>query len=88
MTNEQMKAGRFLKLAKARRMFRFITSNLEAGNSVSLTTATRSTNYKAKHKDMFKLAGASVYVQRGKNWDCIDYCRVTAFGDEAKLVKV
>ena len=86
MTNEQMKAGRFLKLHKARRMFRFIVANLEAGNSVSLTTYTRSVNYKAKHKAMFKLAGSSVYVQRGKNWDCIDLCRVTAFGDADKLV--
>lgn len=85
MTNEQMKAGRFLKMAKARRMFRFIISNLAAGNSVSLTTATRSTNYKAKHIDMFRLAGGSVYVQRGKNWDCINGVRVTAFGDVANL---
>jgi hypothetical protein len=86
MTNEQMKAGRFLKMHKARRMFRFIVANLEAGNSVSLTTYTRSVNYKAKHKDMFKLAGSSVYVQRGKHWDCIDLCRVTTFGDADKLV--
>lgn len=86
MTNEQMTAGRFLKIHKARRMFRFIVSNLEAGNSVSLTTATRSTNYKAKHVAMFKIKGADVFVQRGKSWDCINYTRVTAFGDADKLV--
>lgn len=85
MTNEQMKAGRFLKMQKARRMFRFIQTNLVAGNSVSVTTYTRSVNYKPKHKDMFKLSGSSVYVQRGKNWDCIDLCRITAFGDVANL---
>lgn len=88
MTNEQMKAGRFLKLAKARRMFRFITANLKAGNSVSLTTATRSTNYKAKHIDMFRLQGGDVLVQRGKSWDCINYVKVTAFGDADNLVAV
>lgn len=87
MTNEQMKAGRFLKLQKGRKMFRFILANLEAGNSVSLTTYTRSVNYKAKHKDMFKLgASGSVYVQRGKAWDCIDGSKITAFGDADKLV--
>jgi hypothetical protein len=87
MTNEQMKAGRFLKLAKGRRMFRFIVANLIAGNSVSVTTHTRSVNYKAKHVAMFKIgATGSVYVQRGKAWDCIDLCRITTFGDAAKLV--
>jgi hypothetical protein len=86
MTNAQMTAGRFLALHKARRMFRFIVSNLEAGNSVSLTTYTRSTNYKAKHKEMFKIVGKDVFVQRGKSWDCINGVKVTAFGDADKLV--
>ncbi len=85
MTNAQMTAGRFLALHKARRMFRFIMVNLEAGNSVSLTTYTRSTNYKVKHKGMFKIVGKDVFVQRGKSWDCINGCKVTAFGDVANL---
>jgi hypothetical protein len=81
MTNEQMKPGRILSLHKARRMFRFIVSNLDAGNSVSVTTYTRSVNYKSKHKAMFKIVGKDVFVQRGKSWDCINGCRITAFGD-------
>lgn len=85
MTNAQMTAGRFLALHKARRMFRFIIANLEAGNSVSLTTYTRSVNYKAKHVGMFKIVGRDVFVQRGKAWDCINGCRITAFGDAANL---
>lgn len=85
MTNEQMKPGRFLALHKARRMFRFIVRNLEAGNSVSVTTYTKSTNYKAKHKDMFKIVGKDVFVQRGKSWDCINGCKITAFGDASNL---
>lgn len=85
MTNDQMKAGRFLALHKARRMFRFIISNLEAGNSVSVTTYTKSVNYKPKHIAMFKIVGRDVYVQRGKSWDCINGCRITAFGDAANL---
>ncbi len=87
MTNAQMKAGRFLALHKARRMFCFIISNLDAGNSVSVTTYTRSVNYKTKHRAMFKIVGRDVFVQRGRSWDCINGCRITAFGaDAAKLV--
>ena len=85
MTNAQMTAGRFLALHKARRMFRFILTNLDAGNSVSVTTYTRSINYKAKHRAMFKLRGRDVLVQRGKSWDCINLCKITAFGDAANL---
>lgn len=85
MTNDQMKPGRFLALHKARRMFRFIMTNLEAGNSVSVTTYTRSVNYKPKHKTMFKIVGRDVLVQRGKAWDCINLCKITAFGDAANL---
>lgn len=86
MTNEQMIAGRFLALAKARRRYNFIVRNLAAGNSVSLTTQTRSTNYRPKHIDMFKIKGKDVFVQRGKSWDCINYVKVTAFGDNLVAV--
>lgn len=86
MTNIEMKAGRFLALHTARRMFRFIATNLDAGNSVSVTTYTRSVNYKAKHRAMFKIVGRDVLVQRGKAWDCINLCKITAFGDADKLV--
>lgn len=86
MTNAQMTIGRFLALHKARRMFRFILANLDAGNSVSVTTYTRSVNYKPKHRAMFKLRGRDVLVQRGKAWDCINLCKITAFGDVAALV--
>ena len=85
MTNEQMKAGRFLAIHKARRMFRFILANLDAGNSVSVTTCTRSVNYKPKHRAMFKIVGKDVLVRRGKSWDCINLCKITAFGDAANL---
>jgi hypothetical protein len=86
MNNEQMKAGRFLALHKARRMFRFITANLAAGNDIQLTTYTRSTVYKTKHAAMFKLSGRSVYVQRGKSWDCINSVHVRALGEVGKLI--
>jgi hypothetical protein len=87
MTNDQMKAGRFLKIHKGRRMFRFITANLNAGNSILVRTYTKATRYKAKHVDMFRLAkNGDVFVQRGKSWDCINGCGITAEGDVAKLI--
>jgi hypothetical protein len=86
MTNDQMNAGRFLALHKARRMFRFITANLAAGNTVQITTYTKSVCYKPAHKEMFKLRGRDVLVQRGKSWDCINLCHVRALGDVKKLV--
>lgn len=87
MTNEKMKAGRFIKLHKGRRMFRFITANLKAGNSIQITTYTKSVVYKAKHVDMFKLAAnGDVFVQRGKSWDCVNGCHIRALGDVKKLI--
>jgi hypothetical protein len=83
MTNEQMKAGRFLALHKARRRFNFIVANLKAGNTVALTTYTKSVRYTAKHIGMFKITGKDVWVQHGKSWDCINGVRVTVFADDA-----
>lgn len=86
MTNEQMIAGRFLALHKARRRFNFIVRNLAAGNKVQLTTHTRSVVYKPVHVEMFKIKGKDVFVQRGKSWDCINFTNVRAIGDN--LVQV
>ncbi len=46
------------------------------GGFVRVATYSRYTDYKVKHRDMFKMdARGSLYVQRGKNWDCVDYCK-------------
>jgi len=79
MTNDQMKAGRFLRFYKARRRINFIRENLAAGNIVQITTSLKAVRYNKKHIDMFKATKTGAYVQRGKAWDCIDYCDVRAF---------
>lgn len=43
------------------------------GNVVVVATYTRATYYNHKHRDSFKVAAGSLYVRRGKAWDCIDY---------------
>lgn len=73
MTNEQMKAGRFLRWHKARQKVAFIQQHLAAGRTVQITTATRAVRYKPAHVDCFKATKAGAYVQRGKSWDCIDF---------------
>lgn len=79
LTNDQMKPNRFARWAKARKRINFILENLEAGRTVQIATYTKAVRYTAKHKEMFKATKTGAYVQRGKNWDCIDGCNVQAF---------
>lgn len=74
MTNEQMKAGRFAKLAKGRRLLRRMETCWDAGGFVRIGTCTRYTDYKPKHRDMVLMGkSGSLYVKRGKATDCIDF---------------
>jgi hypothetical protein len=79
MTNEQMKAGRFLRWHKARAKVAFITAHLNAGHTVVVATMTKATRFDRRHLAMFKATKSGAYVQRGKAWDCIDYASVEAF---------
>jgi hypothetical protein len=79
MTNDQMKVGRFLRWHKARQRLAWIQARLAEGYTVQTSTYLRSVRYKAKHADMFKATKAGLFVQRGKNWDCIDFCKIEAF---------
>lgn len=74
LTNDQMKQGRFEKLAKGKKLYNAITNHLNNDGTVLICTYTKATKYQQKHINMFKLGkSGSVYVQRGKNWDCIDF---------------
>jgi hypothetical protein len=73
MTNAEMIPNRFLKVHQARSRYRSIVAHLQAGGSVQLVTYTRATQYGPKHLGFFKISGSSIYVQRGKSWDCIDF---------------
>lgn len=46
------------------------------GNKVMVATALRATVYSSKHVGMFKATANGLLVQRGKAWDCIDYCAI------------
>lgn len=75
MTNEQMKAGRFLKLAKGRKLFARMNACWDRGGFVRVGTATRYTDYKAKHRELVWMGkSGSLYVKRGKTSDCLDFC--------------
>jgi hypothetical protein len=49
---------------------------LAAGGRVVVGTMTKATVFNTKHVEMFKAAKSGAYVQRGKGWDCIDFCAV------------
>lgn len=76
LTNDQMKAGRFARWAKARAKVAAIRNALSAGNVVMICTATRAVQYGATHVDMFKATKTGAFVARGKNWDCIDFSTI------------
>ena len=75
MTNDQMKAGRFLKLAKGRKLFARMNAAWDRGGFVRVGTATRYTDYKPNTRDMITMGkSGSLYVARGKRLDCLDFC--------------
>lgn len=78
LTNDQMIPNRFARWARARKMVAFIASNLEAGRTVYIQTSTKITKCDKRHASMFKATRSGAFMQRGKNWDCIDYCKITA----------
>ncbi len=76
LPNSQMKAGRYLRWHRARRLVARIVQTVDAGGLVTLTTYTRQTRFDRRHRDMFRATRAGAYVQRGKSWDCIDFTAV------------
>lgn len=76
LTNDQMMiAGRFAKLARGRRLLRRMNTCWDAGGFVRIGTATRYTDYKAKHRDLITIDRVgSLYAARGRHRDCLDYC--------------
>ena len=59
---------------KHAKMFNDICEEILAGLSIQVSTHTTSKIY--KHISQFKLKSDGIYVQRGNNWDCINYCKV------------
>lgn len=73
-------------MTKGERMFHWINERIAEGRTVYVTTALKATkvsprtvaSFKKDGHEVFKLAGGSCYMARGKAWDCIDFCRITA----------
>lgn len=76
LTNEQMTANRYGRWARARKTLSMIQDTLRCGGYVVVATMTRAWQYDARSIDSFKATRSSVYVRRGKQWDCIDYCGI------------
>ena len=78
LPNSAMKPNRFLTMHVARKRIAWIKAQLGAGRDVYVSTYLRHTKYQPKHADMFKAFKNGAFVQRGKSWDCIDGCKITA----------
>ena len=78
LSNADMKPLRFLTMHKARKRVAWIKAQFASGKDVYISTYLKSTRYRPKHADMFRAGKTGAYVQRGKNWDCIDFCNLTA----------
>ncbi len=72
MSNDQMKANRFLKFARCRQIVAKIVAHLQAGGTVYIGTQTRATKFTKKHASMFKATKNGAFYQSGKKWLCFD----------------
>jgi hypothetical protein len=77
LTNSEMIPNRFARMATIRRLQRKIEDTFAQNGVVQVATQLRYTNYTAKHRECFKFGRFSAYVARGKNWDCIDFCKIS-----------
>ena len=77
MNYNDMKANRFGRWCEARKKLAEIIRALDSGKTVMVSTYTKATQYTAKHKSMFSASKTGLYVQHGKSWVCIDYCKIT-----------
>ena len=62
----------------AEKALSWIQARLSEGRTVFVTTYTRSTAFKAKHRDMFRVRGKSLEAQYGRQWLDIGGCKITA----------
>ena len=76
MTNAEMKPGRFAKAMKFKKIYAFIVRAIASGARIQITTYTQSRIYTSVSQ--FKLTMKGIYAQRGKNWDCIEFCNIRA----------
>ncbi len=75
LTNDQMKAGRILKLAKGRKLYRRMNECWDRGGFVRIGTATRYSDIKPSFRDRVQLGkSGSLYMTLRTRAECIDFC--------------
>lgn len=61
--------------------FEKIKTHLNAGRTVQFSTYMVALRVTKKHLDtgLIKLSGNNILIQRGKRWDCVNFCAVRIF---------
>ncbi len=73
MTNDEMKPGRFLRWARARKKVAAIQAHLLAGGEVVIANYCHATCLtKAAHAEFVKADKTGSYIRSGKKWLCFD----------------
>lgn len=70
----------------AQQKLEMIQSHINAGRTVFVSTALKSTritprtfaNWARLGHELFKVKGDTLYMARGRSFDCIDYCAIQA----------
>lgn len=64
----------------------WIRDHIDNGRTIVIATAFRAieiapktwARWEKSGAPLFKATAKSLYIARGKSWDCIDYCQITA----------
>lgn len=66
---------------RAELAYQWIIARLSEGRTVYITTHTRSTAFKAKHRDMIRVRNGCLEAQYGRQWVDIGFTKITASGE-------
>lgn len=77
LTDAEMTPRRFLIAMQNKQLYNRIMTDLSEGRVIQVTTYTHSKIY--TKPEQFKLGKTGVYAQRGKHWDCINYCSIRSY---------
>lgn len=79
LSNQQMKAGRFLRRQEGKRKLAWINEQFAKGLTVSIHSQTRVWVLHSKHAELVTIdAAGALFLQSGKSKFCVDYCGIRA----------
>ena len=79
MSNDEMKANRYRRWYVARKQAAEIIMHLNNGGIVMIGNHLKAWQLDKRHVSMIKATKTGLYMQRGKNWDCIDGCSIKLY---------